>query len=325
MTPTISVVIATYNRGARIARTLDSVLAQTVRPTEIIVIDDQSTDDTAAWIREHYPDVQVATVPNGGSSASRNRGAERARGDVLIFLDHDDDMLPTCVETLVGLLRRFPEARAAFADHELKNVVDGVHFRNHHTEQAAFHRLRAVRPVATDGADRAYGRELFYAMLSGNLLQQPWAIYRDDFLALGGFDTAIRYCEDWELYTRLVASRVVALTDRVVSVHYIEGQNLHRVSGQDLQHMKVIRKHLAGPGRHDWRMVRILRPRLANYYKTRGDLLRADGQPGAWMEYLRSLTTWPGDPVVMARLVLWFPSAIREALLGTGRRGSQLD
>lgn len=66
MTPTISVVIATYNRGARIARTLDSVLAQTVRPTEIIVMNDQSTDDTAAWIREHYPDVQVATVPNGG-------------------------------------------------------------------------------------------------------------------------------------------------------------------------------------------------------------------------------------------------------------------
>lgn len=155
MTPTISVVIATYNRGARIARTLDSVLAQTVRPTEIIVIDDQSTDDTAAWIRGHYPDVQVVTVPNGGSSASRNRGAERARGDVLVFLDHDDDMLPACVETLMGLLQRFPEARAAFADHELNNLVDGVHFRNHHTEQAAFHRLRAVRPVATNGADRA--------------------------------------------------------------------------------------------------------------------------------------------------------------------------
>jgi hypothetical protein len=237
-----------------------------------------------------------------------------------VFLDHDDDMLPGCVETLVGLLRRFPAARAAFADHELNNLVDGVHFRNHHSEQAAFHRLRTVRPVAVDGADRAYGRELFYAMLSGNLLQQPWAIYRDDFLALGGFDPAIRYCEDWELYTRLVSSRVVALTDRVVSVHYIEGQNLHRATGQDLQHMKVIRKHLALQGLRDWRMVRILRPRLANYHKTRGDVLKAEGQPGAWMEYVRSLITWPGDLVVMARLLLWLPAAISEGLFAKRRR-----
>lgn len=315
MPSTVSVVIATYNRGARIARTLDSVLAQTRPPSEIVVIDDGSTDDTAAWIRSHYPDVRLFTVSNGGSSASRNRGAERAVGDVLVFLDHDDDMLPHCVETLVGLLERFPDAAAAFADHELLNVVDGQHFRDHHTEQPAFHRLRQIPVRATaPGGERTYGRELYYAMLSGNLLQQPWAVRRAAFADVGGFDPGIRYCEDWDMYTRLVRTHVVAVTDRVVSIHYIEGGNLHRVSGQDVQHMKVIRKLLAAGRFSDWRSVRILRPRLANYHKTRGDTLRHEHQPGAWSQYVKSLVTWPFDPVVWVRCVLWLPGALLEAV-----------
>jgi glycosyltransferase involved in cell wall biosynthesis len=317
MALTVSVVIATYRRREKIAPTLDSVLCQTRPPDEVLVVDDGSPDDTAEWIRAHYPQVVVHTFPNGGTSLARNRGAGVAKGDVLVFIDHDDEMLPEAVATLLGLLERFPAARAAFADHELKNLVDGEHFPNHHTAQPAFHRLRDVTPLATAGADRLYGRGLHHALLWGNVLQQPWAIYRTDFLALTGFDPAIRYCEDWELYLRVTRSRPVALTDTVISIHYIEGGNLHRASGQNLQHMKVLRKHLRLNRFRDLRSVRVLRRRLANYYKTEGDRRRALGRPGAWWAYMQSLGTWPFDPVVVARCAAWSFGGLRDAVRGS--------
>ena len=114
---------------------------------------------------------------------------------------------------------------------------------------------------------------------------------------------------------RLVWRHPIALTDRVISVHLIEGGNLHRRSGQESQHMKVIRKHLA-LSRGDRRATRTLRARLANYYKTSGDVRRADGHPGAWRDYMRSLRTWPFDPVVIVRCVAWAPRGMWEVLSG---------
>jgi hypothetical protein len=65
--------------------------------------------------------------------------------------------------------------------------------------------------------------------------------------------------------------------------------------------MKVIRKHIALSGWRDWRAVRVLRRRLANYHKTHGDHLRHEGTSGAWSAYVRSLATWPFDPVVVTQ------------------------
>jgi len=321
--PTVSVVIATYNRGARIARTLDSVLAQTMPASEIVVIDDASTDDTAAWIKAHYPQVSVFTYPNGGTSVARNRGAERARGHILVFIDHDDEFLPGAIETLVGLLKSFPEARAAYADHEYKDVVSGQFFPNHHSAQPAFQRMKDIPSLVARDNARTYGREMYYALLKGNLLQQPWAIYRETFLALGGFDANIRYCEDWELYLRVTSENVVALSDTVISTHVIENENLHRASGQEVQHMKVLRKHIRRA--KDWRATRVLRQRLALYHKDMGDGLKAARHPGAWLAYLRSLAAWPFDAVVAVRCVAWSPGGIRDAVSGVRRSAGERD
>ena len=309
----MSVVIATYNRGERIGRTLESVFRQTKRPAEVIVVDDGSTDDTAAWIRARYPQVSVVAFPNGGSSVARNRGARAATGDILVFLDHDDEMRPEAIETLVGLLKRFPQARASFGDHELRNLVDRKYFPNHHTAIAAFHRMRSIATLETGHEGRVYGRAMYYALLQGNILQQPWAIYRQDFTDLGGYDPQIRYCEDWEYYVRVTRRREIAVTDRVIAVHFIEGQNLHRVDGQEIQHMNVLRKHIRSAPPTDWRAVRLLRKRLAVYYKSLGDRRRATGVRGAWHAYVQSLLTWPFDLAVAARCFVWSIDGLKEA------------
>ncbi len=73
---------------------------------------------------------------------------------------------------------------------------------------------------------------MFYALLHGNLLQQPWAIDRETFLGLGGFEPTIRYCEDWDLYLRVAAAVPLVLTDEVISEHIVESGNLHLAPGR---------------------------------------------------------------------------------------------
>jgi glycosyltransferase involved in cell wall biosynthesis len=305
-TPTISLVIATYNRGPRIARTLDSTLAQTRPADEVVVVDDCSTDDTGGWVRGHYPRVRVVRPEsNLRTSGARNFGARQAKSDVLVFLDHDDELMPHALETLAGLLHDHPEARAAFADHVYNNTAAGVYFPDHHQSQPAFARLRRIRPLWATATARVYGREMYYALLWGNLLQQPWAVYRENFLAVAGFAEDVRYCEDWELYTRLARRVPVALGDRVISYHHVEGENLHLREGQERMHVKALNRLLADAGWLRPRARWVIRRRLGAYHKTAGDHARCRSLAEAWRHYLRSLLCWPFDHVVVARTLGW--------------------
>lgn len=87
---TISCVVPVYNGAAYIAQALDSILAQTLRPSEVIVVDDGSTDATARTVAEHQLPVRYVHQNNAGPAAARNRGIELARSDFLAFLDADD-------------------------------------------------------------------------------------------------------------------------------------------------------------------------------------------------------------------------------------------
>ena len=91
---TISVIIPAYNRATLIAETLRSLLAQTVPASEIIVVDDGSTDDTAAVAARFGPRVKIIQRANGGPAAARNTGFAASTGDFLHFFDSDDLAAP---------------------------------------------------------------------------------------------------------------------------------------------------------------------------------------------------------------------------------------
>lgn len=88
--PQISVIIPVYNRERYLAETIESVLAQTYRPIEIIVVDDGSTDKTADVARRLSENIRYFYQSNSGCSAARNKGIEIALGSFISFLDSDD-------------------------------------------------------------------------------------------------------------------------------------------------------------------------------------------------------------------------------------------
>jgi len=309
----ISLIVGTYNRSARISDTLQSVLDQSLPADEILVVDDGSTDNTAEFVKENFPSIRVVTKKNGGTSSARNCGAANAKGDWLVFLDHDDLLLPNALAELQRLSRLWPQADALYCDHELHDCTTDTIHKNHHSTFPQFRRLFEVPCLEQREQTRLYGRELFSTLLKGNLLQQPWMVRASVFRELKGFDENIRYCEDWDMYLRVTRAHQVAMSDEVISIHRIEGQNLHLedwVKQYDMYEKPLMKEYLAKDPLSRPEKQTIHR-KMAEIQKRRGDRFYSLGNNElAWNHYFSSASWLPTDWVVLARLGLWLPKRI---------------
>jgi glycosyltransferase involved in cell wall biosynthesis len=108
--PIVSIIMPSFNASQFIGASIDSLLAQTYRSWELIVVDDASYDDTVASVRQSYahePRVRIiAQAENQGAAVARNAGIEQARGRYLAFLDCDDQWLPEKLEVQIGFMER---------------------------------------------------------------------------------------------------------------------------------------------------------------------------------------------------------------------------
>ena len=106
--PLVSVVIPAYNDEGFLAATIESVLAQTYRPLEVVVVDDGSSDGTVALARSFGDPVRVVEQENKGPAGARNTGFAAARGSIIALLDADDLWMPKRLEACVDLLQSDP-------------------------------------------------------------------------------------------------------------------------------------------------------------------------------------------------------------------------
>ena len=118
--PRVSIVVPLFDKAAYVRRALESIASQTFRDFEVVVVDDGSTDNGAALV-EAFPDPRLRLVrqANAGPAAARNRGIDEARGELLAFLDADDEWLPTFLEKTVATLDAEPEAATASSGYYL--------------------------------------------------------------------------------------------------------------------------------------------------------------------------------------------------------------
>src|SRR2546430_1228645 len=113
--PLVSVILPVYNREKSVARAVESVLAQTYRPLELIVVDDGSTDGTRGVLEQFGGRIALLRQPNAGAYSARNLGLRHARGELVAFIDSDDIWLPHRLSAQVPLMRR-PDVGLVFGD-----------------------------------------------------------------------------------------------------------------------------------------------------------------------------------------------------------------
>jgi glycosyltransferase involved in cell wall biosynthesis len=226
MSRTVSVIIPAYNAAATVARTIDSALAQTHEPIEIIVVDDGSKDDTTAVVETFGPPVKLVRKPNGGPASARNLGARLATGEWLAMLDADDWWLPAKLE------RQFARLDAA-GDGEDVGMIFAF-------EQEA----EDLGPEELD-FDTLWRRN--------NIMASTVLIRRATFEELGGFDEArpLVSVEDHHLWLRVAASRWRILACRERLAHYTRGSgisaNLDRFLAASLYNVGTIAELLNLP------------------------------------------------------------------------------
>jgi glycosyltransferase involved in cell wall biosynthesis len=106
--PLISIILPLYNGKSLIKRTLDSVINQTYKNWELIIVDDGSTDKGAEFIETYYPNTKIVRQENAGVAAARNTGVRNSTGDIIAFLDQDDEWEKTKLQEQWNLLRKDP-------------------------------------------------------------------------------------------------------------------------------------------------------------------------------------------------------------------------
>ena len=127
--PFFSVVIPLYNKANQIGKTLESVFGQTFTDYEIVIVDDGSTDNSAAEVEKimnrnqetNFPNIRLICQLNAGVSAARNRGIEEARGKYIALLDGDDEWKPEYLATQAELIRKYPECEVFATNYEFYN------------------------------------------------------------------------------------------------------------------------------------------------------------------------------------------------------------
>lgn len=222
----ISAIIPIYNRANLVGRALDSVLAQSIAPQEIIVVDDGSTDGVETLLRENYPAVKYIRQENRGPSAARNTGIKAARGEWLAFLDSDDEWLPRKLEQQVAALKNNPQMKICYTNE--------IWIRN-------------GRRVNQKKRHAKYGGYIYRQCLPLCIISPSSVIiHKDVFDEAGMFDESLPVCEDYDLWLRICSHWPVLYIDEPLITKYggHDDQLSRKYWGMDRFRIKALEKML---------------------------------------------------------------------------------
>lgn len=197
----ISVVITTYNRAHLLPRAIKSVLKQTLKPLEIIVVDDGSSDTTSEVIKA-FPTIRYIKKENAGISSARNYGIKAAKGRYIAFLDDDD----------VWLEDKLKLQYAQKSDFSHTNEI-WIH-NNKEVQQKAHHK----KPEGW-----CFYENINFCKISPSTVM----IKKEIFEIVGFFDESLEVCEDYDMWLRILKSYPITLvTDTLTIKNAGESQQL---------------------------------------------------------------------------------------------------
>ncbi|HEX8220305.1 MAG TPA: glycosyltransferase family 2 protein [Chloroflexia bacterium] len=282
-TPGVSVVIPTYNRAAMLREALDSVMSQTARPREVVVVDDGSTDDTPGVVRRFEgagPTVTYLRLPHSNQRGPiRNAGAAAGTSPLLAFLDSDDLWEPTRLERQLEEWERAPDAGFAFCNARRfdESGVFGAPWLP-----------PAARPTG---------------YILDELLEEPLAggstlmVKRQAFERVGGFHN-LRLNEDYELTLRLAARYKASYVPEPLALvrEHAGRTTLAGWEAPMLDYLRIVRRFMAANPRLPRRTRTSGRRGMANvHYKLARAYLEVGDRKAAWRHLWAMSTLKPLD------------------------------
>lgn len=229
----ISVVIPLYNKEKSIAATLQTVLNQTFTDYEIVIVNDGSTDNSVAEV-EKVQDARIRLIhqQNGGVSAARNRGIKEAKGDLIAFLDADDEWKPEYLATQYHLSQKYSECSVFTCNYEFRNVKGEI-------------RPTVIRKLPFCGDDGILSNYFEVACYSNppicsiSIMVNKLAIQ-----TIGGFPVGIKSGEDLLTWARLASQYKIAYSTKSEAIYNLRQEeerpltDLRRTAPVDLTSTK---------------------------------------------------------------------------------------
>jgi len=224
----ISVIIPTYNRANFLLKTIQSVLDQSILPYEIIVVDDGSTDETQAIIKDSpfYDKLIYLRQENKGVSSARNRGIDIAKGEWICFLDSDDIWYPSKLEKQIEFHKNNPNILFSHTNEEW--IFNGkiIKQKKHQQKQSGF----------------CFEQNIHNTLIGASTVM----IHKTIFDKVGLFDESLKVCEDYDLWLRILSHYEVRLVEDTL-IKKIAGhkeQLSFSTPLMDIYRIEALKKHL---------------------------------------------------------------------------------
>jgi glycosyltransferase involved in cell wall biosynthesis len=306
-TPSISVVIPTYNRARTVGKAIDSILSQTFGDVEIIVVDDGSTDDSTAVLASYCGRIRTIRQENQGVSAARNAGIRAANGKWIAFLDSDDQWHPTKLEKQL----------AALGEHGSKvcftRCVDD--------QQKLIQDVDGLKPATSNGNLRYFDDALdAICRVQCHPQVQSMIASRELVLHAGMFDESLYAAEDTRLiYNLFFLSGFLYVDETLVTICARSPHSLTYDSDPEKARRRYS-SYLRVQSEAYWRLIEMrpekasaVRRRLGHFISRRAELVCAAGQPCLARQIARDGMGMAGDMRCFIRcLAIWLcPGLVR--------------
>lgn len=208
-----SVIIPLYNKETEIHRAVRSVLQQTIKNFELIIVDDGSTDNSLQKAQEMKNDkIKIFTKKNGGVSSARNFGIKKSRYDYIAFLDADDEWKPDFLKTIHNLIFKFPQAGLFATSYEIVNI-NGKKKTN---------QFRTIPPPPWEGIITSYFHS---ACIEAIVWTSAVVIPRTVIDKVGDFPKNITVGEDKDLWERVALEYPISYNASPLATYYHDSSN----------------------------------------------------------------------------------------------------
>ena len=274
-TPSVTIIIPTYNRAHVLGQTLDSVQQQSFSDYEVVLVDDGSQDDTRRVVSNHAMPIRYIYQPNKGVSEARNHAVRVARGEFLAFLDSDDLWEPTFLERSVTRLRTQADEVLVYTDFVSVNAK-GRTLRGHRKRPSGGHVTAPLFASVFIHTSAVVARRLA-------------------IIDAGGFDPNLSHNEDYDLWLRLSLRHRFGLIPEPLCLRRCHAESLSRNGCTPqirLDKARLLEHFYEAGGGRCWISPELARRRLGKLYYTAAKAMLKAGEARQADSVFRQALQW---------------------------------